>query len=60
MKERTRKERNLEVEETQNGELWCENIYKLRVKHETEGILGYIYCDFYQRYYLLTFEVYFN
>ncbi|KAG7163158.1 Mitochondrial intermediate peptidase-like [Homarus americanus] len=32
----------LEVEEPSPGELWA-------MKHNTEGVLGYIYCDFYER-----------
>ena len=40
---------NLQVQETQPGELWSDNVHKLLVNHETEGLLGYIYCDFYQR-----------
>lgn len=31
------------------GECWYTDIYKLSVMHETEGLLGYIYCDFYER-----------
>ncbi|XP_056646897.1 mitochondrial intermediate peptidase [Diorhabda sublineata] len=31
------------------GESWSPDIYKLSVIHETEGFLGFIYCDFYER-----------
>ncbi|KAL1121986.1 hypothetical protein AAG570_003394 [Ranatra chinensis] len=31
------------------GEAWAPDIYKLAVTHEAEGLLGYIYCDFYER-----------
>ncbi|XP_071051921.1 mitochondrial intermediate peptidase [Onthophagus taurus] len=31
------------------GETWIEDVYKLGVIHEDEGLLGYIYCDFYER-----------
>ncbi|KAK3926696.1 Mitochondrial intermediate peptidase [Frankliniella fusca] len=31
------------------GEAWTQDVYKLEVVHETEGVLGHIYCDFYQR-----------
>lgn len=32
-----------------SGESWCPDIYKLAVVHESEGTLGHIYCDFYER-----------
>ncbi|XP_018336181.2 mitochondrial intermediate peptidase, partial [Agrilus planipennis] len=35
--------------ETKSGEVWANDIYKLAVVHETEGLLGHIYCDFYER-----------
>lgn len=31
------------------GESWHQDIYKLNVVHESEGQLGTIYCDFYDR-----------
>ncbi|XP_038617761.1 mitochondrial intermediate peptidase isoform X2 [Tachyglossus aculeatus] len=39
----------LYAEQPAKGEVWCEDVRKLAVVHETEGLLGYIYCDFFQR-----------
>ncbi|KAJ6642270.1 Mitochondrial intermediate peptidase [Pseudolycoriella hygida] len=39
----------LENTEMEPGESWADDIYKLAVIHETEGLLGHIYCDFYDR-----------
>ncbi|XP_046674423.1 LOW QUALITY PROTEIN: mitochondrial intermediate peptidase-like [Homalodisca vitripennis] len=39
----------LHSDETESGELWSPDVYKVAVTHETEGLLGHIYCDFYER-----------
>ncbi|KAK9507663.1 hypothetical protein O3M35_007470 [Rhynocoris fuscipes] len=36
-------------EKVEHGEIWNPDIYKLAVVHEDEGLLGHIYCDFYER-----------
>ncbi|XP_068123044.1 mitochondrial intermediate peptidase [Hyperolius riggenbachi] len=40
---------SLYSEQPEKGEVWCEDVRKLAVVHETEGLLGYIYCDFFHR-----------
>ncbi|XP_004631168.1 mitochondrial intermediate peptidase [Octodon degus] len=40
---------SLYAEQPAKGEVWCEDVRKLAVVHETEGLLGHIYCDFFQR-----------
>ena len=39
----------LEPTEVEPGEVWHPLVIKLTVRHEDEGILGYIYCDLYYR-----------
>ncbi|XP_011505005.1 PREDICTED: mitochondrial intermediate peptidase [Ceratosolen solmsi marchali] len=39
----------LECQPTLPGEVWTSNIYKLAVIDEDNSLLGYIYCDFFDR-----------
>lgn len=39
----------LENVSPKEGEVWHGDIHKLAVVHGTEGTLGYIYCDFFER-----------
>ncbi|XP_043477503.1 mitochondrial intermediate peptidase [Leptopilina heterotoma] len=39
----------LEAEATHQGEVWHDDVYKLAVIDETEGSLGHIYCDLFER-----------
>ncbi|XP_053404674.1 mitochondrial intermediate peptidase-like [Mercenaria mercenaria] len=39
----------LENLQPEAGEVWHYDVYKLAVEHRTEGTLGYIYCDFFDR-----------
>lgn len=39
----------LEHDRVEHGELWSPDVYKVSVIHEKEGLLGHIYCDFYER-----------
>ncbi|KAK2156086.1 hypothetical protein LSH36_222g03005 [Paralvinella palmiformis] len=39
----------LQAEEAGRGELWSDDVHKLAVIHETEGLLGHIYCDLFER-----------
>jgi len=38
-----------ELEDVGPGELWCSDVRKLAVEHESEGELGTIYCDLFER-----------
>ncbi|XP_067632833.1 mitochondrial intermediate peptidase isoform X2 [Eurosta solidaginis] len=40
---------SLKNTEMEPGESWNNDIYKISVVHESEGLLGYIYCDFFER-----------
>lgn len=39
----------LQLSPLKPGETWCSDIYKINVVHESEGHIGTIYCDFYDR-----------
>nr|CAG4650004.1 EOG090X02LQ [Sida crystallina] len=39
----------LQLSPLKGGEAWSSDIYKIDVVHETQGLIGHIYCDFYSR-----------
>lgn len=39
----------LQLSPLKPGEAWSHDIYKINVVHESEGLIGHIYCDFYDR-----------
>ncbi|KAF3425321.1 hypothetical protein E2986_06228 [Frieseomelitta varia] len=39
----------LEYVQVLSGEVWANNVHKIAVVDENEKILGYIYCDFFER-----------
>ena len=39
----------IEAEPTLKGEVWADNVQKLAVIDENEGLLGHIYCDLFER-----------
>jgi intermediate peptidase len=39
----------LEIQDTIPGEIWHPEVRKLSVTHDTEGTIGTIYCDLFQR-----------
>ncbi|XP_051882085.1 mitochondrial intermediate peptidase-like isoform X1 [Pristis pectinata] len=40
---------SLYAEQPEKGEVWSEDVRKLAVVDETDGLVGYIYCDFFHR-----------